>query len=371
VQLTVPDKISLRFFVAVLLLGTPAAASAGEDVCHVQAPRVVAVGDIHGAYDNFVEVLRMAGIVDEGAHWTGGTTHLVQTGDFTDRGTDTRKVMDLLRRLQKEAKEAGGRAHILLGNHEVMNILGDLRSVDPKEYESFRTVDSMRRIQRFYANAIARARDRAKAAGEEFDEDAYRRKLEKEAPLGFVERTRAFSKDGEYGRWLRGLKVVARVNGIVFLHGGLTPEVAALGCEGINKNVHRELNEDFDKTRGQPGATLAAGGDGPLWYRGLASQDEAVLEEDLEQVLQAMDARAVVVAHTVTKTGRIQGRFDGRVIMIDVGMAPAYHDSLAALEVAGDGTVSALYPDTRAVISMPPAGVAPAVPAESAVGAQP
>jgi hypothetical protein len=357
-----------RVLVLALLLGPPAASWA-EDVCNVEAPRVVAVGDIHGSYDNFVEVLRMAGIVDEDAHWTGGTTHLVQTGDFTDRGKDTRKVMDLLKRLQKEAKDAGGRAHILLGNHEVMNILGDLRSVNTEEYESFRTMDSMRRIQRFYASALSSAADRARAAGQEFDEGAFRKKLEEEAPLGFVERTRAFSKDGEYGRWLRDLPVVARVNGVVFLHGGLTPETAALGCESINSRVHRELNEGFDETRAQPGATLAASGAGPLWYRGLATEDETVYAPALEQILEGMDARAIVVAHTVTKTGKIQSRFDGRVVMIDVGMAPAYHDSLAALEVAGDGTVSALYPDSRAVISMPPAGPAPA--AAPAVAAQP
>jgi hypothetical protein len=368
-QLRTPDGGMPRVLVVALLLGAPAASLAAEDVCDVEAPRVVAVGDIHGSYDNFVKVLQMAGIADEDAHWTGGTTHLVQTGDFTDRGKDTRKVMDLLKRLQKEAKDAGGRAHILLGNHEVMNILGDLRYVDTEEYESFRTMDSMRRIQRFYASALSRASDRARAAGEEFDEDAFRKKLEKEAPLGFVERMRAFSADGEYGSWLRDLNVVARVNGIVFLHGGLTPEVAALGCEGINKTVHRELTSDFDKTRAQPGATLAAGGGGPLWYRGLAVEDEVAYAPALEQVLADMDARAIVVAHTVTKTGKIQSRFDGRVVMIDVGMAPAYNDSIAALEVAGDGTVSALYPDSRAVISMPPAGQAPAgVPA---VAAQP
>ena len=197
---------------------------------------------------------------------------------------------------------------------------------------------------------------------------AFRTKLEREAPLGFVERMRAFGKDGEYGRWLRDLPVVARVNGVVFLHGGLTPETAALGCEEINSRVHRDLNEGFDETRAQPGATLAAGGAGPLWYRGLATEDETVYAPALEQILEGMDARAIVVAHTVTKTGKIQSRFDGRVVMIDVGMSPAYHDSLAALEVAGDGTVSALSPDSRAVISMPPAGPAPAAPA---VAAQP
>jgi hypothetical protein len=356
-----------RLLAVSLLLVAPASLAA-EDVCKVEAPRVVAVGDIHGSYDNFVEVLRMAGLVDDHAHWTGGTTHLVQTGDFTDRGKDTRKVMDLLRRLQKEAKEAGGRAHILLGNHEVMNILGDLRYVNPEEYESFRTMDSMRRLQRFYGNALIRARERAEAAGEDFDEDAFRKKLEKEAPIGFVERARAFSKDGEYGRWLRELDVVARVNGVVFLHGGLTPEVAALGCEGINKKVRRELNREVDETLATPGATLAAGGSGPLWYRGLATEDETTYEPTLSKILEDMDARAVVVAHTVTKNGKIQTRFGGRVVMIDVGMSPAYLGSLAALEIGPDGAMSALYPESRVAIEVP--GEVPSAPAESAVAGQ-
>jgi hypothetical protein len=131
--------------------------------------------------------------------------------------------------------------------------------------------------------------------------------------------------------------------------------VATLGCEGINEQVHREITGDIDETRQNPGATLCAGGSGPLWYRGLASEEETTLTPILESILETLDARAIVVGHTVTKTGRIQSRFDGRVIMIDVGMSPAYRGSLAALEVAGDGTVSALYPDSRAVISMPPA----------------
>jgi hypothetical protein len=368
-QVRVTDGVAPRLLAAALVLGAPAAATAGDDVCGVEAPRVVAVGDIHGSYDNFVQVLRMVGLVDEDAHWTGGTTHLVQTGDFTDRGKDTRKVMDLLRRLQKEAKDAGGRAHILLGNHEVMNILGDLRSVNAEEYESFRTMDSMRRIQRFYASATGRARDRARAAGQEFDEGAFRKELEKAAPLGFVERMRAFGTEGEYGRWLRDLPVVARVNGVVFLHGGLTPETAALGCEEINSKVHRELNAGFEETRAQPGATLAASGAGPLWYRGLATEDETAYAASLEEILEGMDARAIVVAHTVTKTGKIQSRFDGRVVMIDVGMSPAYHGSLAALEIAPDGTVSAVYPGTRAIVSMPPSVAE--VAGESAAGGRP
>jgi hypothetical protein len=142
--------------------------------------------------------------------------------------------------------------------------------------------------------------------------------------------------------------------------------VARLGCEEINKRIHREINRDFDKTRRQPGMTLAASGSGPLWYRGLAKEDEDAFAPELERILTEMDARAIVVAHTVTKTGRIQSRFGGRVVMIDVGMSPAYRGSLAALEIAGDGMVSAVYPDARAIILMPPEGSA--LPAAATAG---
>ena len=49
----------------------------------------------------------------------------MQTGDYTDRGPDVRKVMDLLMQLEKEAKSAGGQFLALAGNHEVMNMMGD------------------------------------------------------------------------------------------------------------------------------------------------------------------------------------------------------------------------------------------------------
>ena len=62
---------------------------------------------------------------------------LVSLGDLLDRGADSRKVMDLLMRLQGEAVAAGGPVHVVLGNHEAMNVLGDLRYVDPGEYAAF------------------------------------------------------------------------------------------------------------------------------------------------------------------------------------------------------------------------------------------
>src|SRR5215207_8409564 len=48
--------------------------------------RIVAVGDVHGAYDRLLEILRAAAVIDTRNRWIGGRTHLVQTGDVLDRG---------------------------------------------------------------------------------------------------------------------------------------------------------------------------------------------------------------------------------------------------------------------------------------------
>jgi Calcineurin-like phosphoesterase len=353
---------------AVLFLGpglAPPAGLAADGGCPaVAAPRVVAVGDVHGAYDSFLAILRFSGIADAKGRWTGGKTHLVQTGDLLDRGKDGRKVLDLLMRLESEASKAGGRVHALLGNHEVMNMLGDLRYVNSEEYESYLEPESAKRRNHYYEALLDQARKSAKAAGQAFDADAFHAKFLEQVPLGFVERTAALSAEGRYGKWLRQRPVIVKVNGVAFVHGGLTPEVAALGCEEVNARVRRELNEDVAQTKKDPLSTLAAGENGPLWYRGLAKDDESILAPRVDQVLQSLGARAIVAGHSVTGTGRIQARFGGRVFGIDVGMGDVYGKNLAALEVGADGAITAIYPDRREELARP-AAAARAVPEPS------
>ena len=68
--------------------------------------RIVAIGDLHGDYENYLEVLRIAGVVDKRGKWSGGKTHLVQTGDIPDRGPDTIKIIKHISKLAKQAVEA-------------------------------------------------------------------------------------------------------------------------------------------------------------------------------------------------------------------------------------------------------------------------
>jgi hypothetical protein len=196
------------------------------------------------------------------------------------------------------------------------------------------------------------AEQKAKVEGRTHDAGAYRAQLLKEFPLGMIELGRAFGPDGEYGRWVRSLPAVARINGVLFLHGGISPEIAPLGCAGINAAVSRELAA---LPAPEKAATLMSASEtGPLWYRGLALQKTEELASTLPAILGQMQARAIVVGHS-TVPGRIVARLDGRIILIDTGMVGGefYEGGQpSALEWRGV-TVSAVYLNRREPLSAP------------------
>src|SRR4029077_10898741 len=181
---------------------------------------VVAIGDVHNAFDDFVAILRRTGLINEQNHWAGGKTTFVQVGDLLDRGPKPREVMDLMMALEKEAPKTGGRVVSLLGNHEMMNIMGDLRYVIPMNYTSFADSKSEERQKSAYQEYI-KWRDSHAALLAELPQPMELTEAEWMAqhPLGFVEQREAFGPNGEYGAWLRGHDAVAEIEGVIFLHG--------------------------------------------------------------------------------------------------------------------------------------------------------
>ncbi|MBP7570591.1 MAG: metallophosphoesterase [Acidobacteria bacterium] len=312
-------RLRLAALLALLLLFAPGSVAAQDSFDGVA--RIVAVGDVHGDFDRLVEVLRDAGVVDRRNRWTGGGTHLVQTGDVLDRGPDARKVLDLLMSLEKQARRAGGRVHALLGNHEAMNLAGDLRYVPAGEYAAFRSPETgelRARVFELLADPASK------------DDAAYRARWEAQHPLGWVERSLAFGPKGAYGKWLRQRAAVVRINGILFLHGGLSPKHGSLSIPEINQRIEQEL-----AGTALPEGSLAADPEGPLWYRGLATLPEPELREHVDRLLSLHQARHIVIGHTVVAPA-IVPRLSARVIAIDVGLSALYKGPPAALIVEGE-----------------------------------
>lgn len=330
------------------------------------AQRIVAFADVHGAYDELLSILRETAMVDDGLHWKGGSTHLVSTGDLLDRGPDSRKVLDLLMRLEAEARQAGGAVHVVLGNHEVMNIAGDLRYVSPEEYAAFAGKEDDVLHEQAWALVLGQ------------EPAAVRTDFDAQFPRGYFAHRQAFSPAGQYGAWLLTLPFLLVVNDTAFVHGGLPSMVAELGLEGTNQRMHADLaaylqtwaslEKELQIVRpipfnDRPAAVAAKGAepqsqallelqakgvfalDSPAWFRGQALCYPLTETDNLEAALSTLGVARVVEGHTPSDNGRVRSRFDGRVILLDTGMLKsAYHGTPAALVFEG-GQWSVAYAD--------------------------
>ena len=301
---TVQNRTRVLVVALVTVLLNPAAqtSAAREETPYEWSgvARIVAIGDIHGAYDTFVSVLVNAGLVNDRLDWVGGTTHLVQTGDIVDRGPDSRKVMDLLMKLEKQAERAGGRTHVLIGNHEAMNVVGIVDAVSAEEFASYTDAESPSRRDRVFEFFYKEQKDKAKAEGKVAPSRAeVRTDFESKCPLGYIEHRHAFGPKGRYGRWIRKKNAAIRINSIVFSHGDWSQDLAALGIHKFNELVRDELSGKAPLTDG-----VAFRPDSPLQYRRLSKVPLARAEQEasrasVDRILSHLQATRMVVGHTL------------------------------------------------------------------------
>ena len=314
--------------------------------------RVVAVGDLHGDYDNYIATLQAAGLVDRKGKWIGGEAHLVQTGDIPDRGPDTLKIIEHLDKLAKQAERKGGRVHSLIGNHEAMNVYGDLRYVHAGEYEAFVTRNSEALRDRYYELYMQAVEKQDPEGFAALPED-YREKWNLEHPLGWVEHRQAwdlaFNPEAEYGNRVLNQQVAVRINDTVFLHGGISGFYCRNSLESLTRMVHDALRQ-FDPQN--PG--VLEDSYGPLWYRGLAGDEPEAAPETVDAILAHHGIEHIAIGHTPT-SGVIWPRYDGKVVMIDTGIAAAYGGNRGWLEITPEGLFAG-YPGGRLPLPSDDAG---------------
>lgn len=262
--------------------------------------RVVAIGDVHGDLAAARRALEIAGVLDGDSKWIGGDAILVQTGDQLDRGDDEPEILALLVTLAEQAREVGGEIHVLNGNHEIMNAMGDLRYVTKEGFTDFEG-----------------------SKNEDLPDGVM-----DEVPEFAQGRISAFTPGGEMAGILASRDVAVVVERTAFVHGGLLPEYARQ-LETINLETKQWLSGE----REQPPQAVVAP-DGPVWSRHYSDAPDASDCALLDEALAALDADRMVVGHTVQP--QVTSACDGKVWMIDVGMAAHYGGKPAALEIRGD-----------------------------------
>ena len=374
-----------------------------------QSVRIIAIGDIHGSIDGFTSILKVTGLADGNGKWTGGRTQLIQTGDYMDRGKDTRAVLDLLMALEDQAKEAGGRAFALLGNHEVMNLIGETRDATKEIFATFADANSEKRREAAwedYAKLAAAKKEKGEPVPSVFAQtkDAWLTTH----PPGYVEYKDALSAKGKYGRWLRAKPMVTEVGGNIFMHAGISPASPPAKLDDLNAQLRdeiRKLDQFVDKLIDLKLATrdfslgeimqvasselglanarfaeakaegkeldrsklnvpllmdaqeimkidswLSINPEGALWYRGLSTEPDDPQGGPFAALLQKYGAKRFVTGHTPQQNRSITVRFGGRAVLIDTGMLTSvYKGRASALEINGD-TLTAYYEDGKTTL---------------------
>lgn len=260
------------------------------------------VGDIHGEYTRLLRLLNSAGLVGRDGRWSGGERHVVFLGDVPDRGDDVTKTLWFLYRLEGEAAAAGGGAHVVLGNHEVMNFTRDLRYVSAKEML----------VARLHGTSYPALFD---------------------------------LRESHLGRWLAGRPALMKVDDVILAHGGLSPRYASFPVQALNDSIRGFLSEDLlyewwdttmiavtDSAQVEPARErfrkvvvvdsaafvlrdgVLFGEEGPLWFRGYVRSDG--LEDGLGAMLESQGSLIHVVGHTPVPT--VESRYGGRLIAVDL-----------------------------------------------------
>jgi hypothetical protein len=323
-----------------------------------------------------------------------------------DRGAATRAVLDLLMELEPKAKAAGGRAFALLGNHEVMNLIGDTRDVTPEIFATFADANSEKRREDAWKD-YAKLAELKKEKGEPVP-SVYAQTKEQwieRRPLGFVEYKDALGPKGKYGAWLRGKPMVTEVDGNIFMHAGINPANPPAKIEDLNvqardeiRKMDRLVEQLVDLKLATPAFTIqeilqvasaeiglanariaeartagkepdlrklnlpllndaqdamkietwiSINPEGALWYRGLSTMPDDPKGGPFAALLEKYNAKRFVTGHTPQQNRSITVRFGGRAVLIDTGMLTSvYKGRASALEILGD-KLTAFYEDGK------------------------
>lgn len=245
--------------------------------------KILAISDIESGFKTFRDFLITNKVVDEKLNWIFGDGHLVLLGDFVDRDFSTTQVLWLIYKLEQEAKEKDGAVHYILGNHELKNIQGNYGDTSPKYYH----VSSILRKQQ----------------------------IELYGPDSFL------------GKWISSKNSIEKINGILFAHGGIHPDLTkyVTNLDEVNQiirnNYYRPYYPDPKKNLEQ---LLISSRKGIVWYRGYFKDD--LTQGQVEAGLNQFNARSIVVGHTLQSS--VNKKYNGKVIGIDVKHPKDYSKSI-------------------------------------------
>lgn len=251
---------------------------------------IFVISDLEGNFGTFRDFLLTHKVIDQELKWDFGKGHLVLLGDFVDRGDATTQLLWFIYKLEQEARAAGGNVHYIIGNHEIKNLQGNFKSASNKYI-----------------------------------------------PIsGILGRPQSdlFANHSLIGRWLESKNSIEMINGVLFTHGGLHPQLAEID---VDINQINTVTKQYYRQMYYPGVAddntelLISTKTGLSWYRGYFEDD--LNQQEIEQTLAAFIAEKVVVGHTLQR--KVNTLYEGKVIAIDVKHPSYYRGSFPSKSSEG------------------------------------
>ena len=236
-----------------------------------EADRLLVVSDIEGNFYAFHKLLRTNQIVDDSLNWNYGKGHLVLLGDFLDRGLNVTQCLWLIYKLEQQAKKAGGHVHFLLGNHELLNLQGNIYHVRSK-YKKL-----AKRIDLDYSNDL-------------------------------------YGKNSVLGRWLRTKNSIEKIGDLLFVHAGLSEEYLGLNLSIDKTNQIIRNNIDFINT--DTISKIVSGENGPLWSRIMGHDQNERTKEIVDKIKSIYNVSTIIIGHSTVSD--IYQQYENSLINVDV-----------------------------------------------------
>ena len=300
--------------------------------------RIVVVGDLHGAYDKFVKIMKRTDLIDDQLHWIGGTSHLVQLGDILDRGDRARDIFDLLIRLEEEAKSAGGYVHVLIGNHEEMNLADTAFDNDeyitPQQFISFLSERYIKKQERIFGRRKKKLQRKELSSG--FDIMKHWKEViqqGKNSKKHVGRRSYFRNLNRLYGRWILNHNLVVKINDMIFVHAGIIEQYSTINIEDINRIYRLELDTVRMAVLNEHLPTIPVydmrffnNPSGPLWTRAFIRENPDDFGDDVGRILFNLGANHMFIGHSPVSVMGEKGMklYEGRVWDVDTGISDYY-----------------------------------------------
>jgi hypothetical protein len=263
-----------------------------EYECEHDNNRIVVIGDIHGDIRRFKDILIDAKVINNNIEWIAEpkNTIVIQMGDQVDSinrdptlaewevlpDVEMIYFTDLLNKI---ARAKGGRVISLIGNHELMNVIGNYSYVSSNS-------------------------------------------LNGSLNGGIRKRHDLFRPDGTLSAILSQRPIVVKIDSLLFCHAGLTTEHLDL-LDKYDKDISylNSIWKNFIKNNAilledkEIFETIILGNEGILWTRDLNEP------ADIVNLLERLGCSYMFVGHTVVDRVKL---INNRIWYTDTGISRAF-----------------------------------------------